>query len=137
MKVDRDRKLLNADITWTNQFDRKSVEPVQNHVNKCEQRIIPEFNTIILLKLRHEWHTTMTFWARRNLRRGRWLKMAEILTLKRNCNPRQSRDRSCDVRSFQFAPSRLRIWINLDYFPISVISDIFRDYYGEFWVTLF
>ena len=32
----------------------KSVEPVQKHVNKCEQRIIPELNNTILLKLRHE-----------------------------------------------------------------------------------
>jgi hypothetical protein len=32
----------------------KSVEPIQKHVNKCEQRIIPELNGIILLKLHHE-----------------------------------------------------------------------------------
>ena len=54
LKLDRDRKLLNADVTWTHQFDPKSVEPVQKYVNKCEQRIIPEHNAIILLKLRHE-----------------------------------------------------------------------------------
>jgi len=35
LKLDSDRKLLNADIT------------VQKHVNKCEQRIIPELNGII------------------------------------------------------------------------------------------
>jgi len=34
MKLDRDRNLMNADITWTQQFDRKSVEPVQKHVYK-------------------------------------------------------------------------------------------------------
>ena len=39
------------------------VEPVQKHVNKCEQRIISEHNAIILLRLRHEWHTTISFWA--------------------------------------------------------------------------
>ena len=54
LKLDRDRKLLNADGTWRRQFDRKSVEPVEKHVNKCEQRIIPEHNAIIKLKLRHE-----------------------------------------------------------------------------------
>ena len=52
-----------------------SVEPVQKHVNKCEQRIILEHKTIILLKLRHEWHTTISFWDRINLRRGRWLQL--------------------------------------------------------------
>ena len=87
----------------------KSVEPVQNNVNKCEQRIIPEQNTLILLKLHHEWHTTVSVWARRNLRRGRWLKMAEILMLKRNYNHCQSREGSCDVGAFQFSPSRLQI----------------------------
>jgi len=55
-----------------------------------------------LLKVRHEWHTTISFWARRHLTRGRWLKMAQILTLKRNYNPRQSGERRCDVRAFQF-----------------------------------
>ena len=57
----------------------KYVEPVQKHVNKCEQRIIPENDPIILLKLHHECHTAISVWARRNLRRGRWFKMAEIL----------------------------------------------------------
>ena len=52
-------KLLNADVTWTQQLDQKSVEPIQKHVNKCEQRIIPEHNAIILLKLRHEWHVQL------------------------------------------------------------------------------
>jgi len=42
LKLDRDQKLLNANVTWTQQFDLKSVEPVQKHVNKCEQRIILE-----------------------------------------------------------------------------------------------
>ena len=53
LKLDRDRKLLNADVTWTQQFDRKSVEPVLKHANKCEQIIIPEHNAIILFKLHH------------------------------------------------------------------------------------
>ena len=44
LKLDSDRKLLNADITWAYPVDLKSVEPVQKHVNKCEQRIIPELN---------------------------------------------------------------------------------------------
>jgi len=69
-------------------------------VNKCEQRIIPELNGIILLKLHHEWHTTISVWARRNLTRGRWFKMAQKLKFKRNYNPHQSRDRQCDVRAF-------------------------------------
>ena len=129
LKLDRDRKLVNADITWTHPVDLKSVEPVKKHVNKCEQRIIPELNGIIVLKLRHEWRTTVSVWSRRNPTRGRWFKMAHILTLKRNYNQRQSRERSYDVRAFQFSPSRLRIWLpvqpqwrpscNLDYFPIS------------------
>ena len=42
LKLDRDRQLLNADVTWTQQFDRKSVEPVEKHVNKVDQIIIPE-----------------------------------------------------------------------------------------------
>ena len=33
--------------------------------------------------------------------------MAQILMLKRNCNRRQSREISCDVRAFQFAPLNL------------------------------
>ena len=60
LKLDRDRKLLNADITSAYPVDLKSVDPVQNRVNKCELRIIPEHNAIILLKLRHEWHTTIS-----------------------------------------------------------------------------
>ena len=79
-KLDRDRKLLNADVTSAYPVDLKSVEPVQKHVNKCEQRIIPDLNCIILLKLHHEWHTTISVWARRNLTRGRWFKMAQKLT---------------------------------------------------------
>ena len=48
-KLDRDRKLLNADVTSTHPVDLKSVDPIQTHVNKCEQRIIiQEHNTIIL-----------------------------------------------------------------------------------------
>jgi len=54
LKLDKDRKLLNADVTSTHPVNLKSVEPVQKHVNKCEQRIIPEHNTTVLLKLRHE-----------------------------------------------------------------------------------
>ena len=48
-KLDRDRNLLKADVTWTYPVDLKYVEPGQKHVNKCEQRIIPEQNAIILL----------------------------------------------------------------------------------------
>ena len=84
-----------------------SVEPVQKHVNKCEQRIIPEHNAIILLKLCHEWHTTISVWARRNLTRGRWFKIAQKLMLKRNYNLRQSREHSCDVRAFEVSSSQL------------------------------
>ena len=53
-KLDKDWKLLNADVTSVYPVDLKCVEPIQKHVNKCEQRIIPELNCIILLKLRHE-----------------------------------------------------------------------------------
>ena len=49
LKLDSDWKLLNVDVTWMHPVDLKSVEPVQKHVNKCEQRIIPELNGIILL----------------------------------------------------------------------------------------
>jgi len=41
-----------------NSFDRKSAEPVQKHVNEREQRISPELNAIISVKLRHERRTT-------------------------------------------------------------------------------
>ena len=102
LKVDRDRKLLNADVTWAYPVELKSVEPIHKHVNKCEQRIIPELNSIIYLKLRHEWYTTISVWARRNLTRGKWFKLAHKLMLKRNYNPRQSRERPYDVRAFQF-----------------------------------
>ena len=34
------------DVTWAYPVDLKSVKPVQKHVNKCEQRIIPELNVI-------------------------------------------------------------------------------------------
>ena len=51
LKLDRDRKLLNADVTSAYPVDLKSVEPVQEHVNKREQRIIPELNGIVLLQL--------------------------------------------------------------------------------------
>ena len=56
LKLHRYLKLLNGDVSWSQQFDQKSVEPVQKHVNKCEQRIIPEHNAFNLLKLCHEWH---------------------------------------------------------------------------------
>jgi len=82
--------------------DQKSVEPVQKHVNKCEQRIIPELNDIILLKLDHEWYTTISVWAWRNLTIGRWFKMAQKLMLQRNYNPHQSGEHPCDVGAFQF-----------------------------------
>ena len=42
---------------------------------KCEQRIIAEQNAIILLKLRHECHTAISVWARRNLTIGRWFRL--------------------------------------------------------------
>ena len=54
LKLDSDRKLLNPDVTSAYPVDLKSIEPIQKHVNKSEQRIIPELNGIILLKLRHE-----------------------------------------------------------------------------------
>ena len=54
LKLERDRKLLNADVTWAYPVDLKSVEPMQKNVNKCEQGISPELNGIILLKLRLE-----------------------------------------------------------------------------------
>ena len=35
-------------VTSAYSVDLKSVEPVQKHENKCEQRIIPDLNGIIL-----------------------------------------------------------------------------------------
>jgi len=69
----------------------------------------PELNGIILLKLHHEWYTIISVWAGRNLTRGRWFKMAQKLTLKRNYNPHQSRYIPCDVKAFDFSfpPSNL------------------------------
>jgi len=58
LKLDRDQKLLNADVISAYPVDLKSVVPIQKHVSKCEQILIPQLNGIILLKLRHEWHTT-------------------------------------------------------------------------------
>jgi len=127
LELDRYRKLLNAYVTWTQQFDRKYVEPVQKHVNKCQQRIIPEQNAIILLMLRHEWHITMLFGPGRNLRRGRWFKMAQILTFKINYNQRLPR-KSYDVRAFRCSRNGGPpvIWM---------ISSIFRDYYCSKWTV--
>ena len=59
LNIDRYRKLLNANVTPAYPVNLKSVEPIQKHVNKCELRIIPELNAIILLKLSHKWHTTI------------------------------------------------------------------------------
>jgi len=56
-----------------------------------------------LVKLRHDWYTTISVWARMIVTRGRLLKMAQILTLKRNYNPRHSRERPV----FSFTPSNL------------------------------
>jgi len=103
------RQHLKADITSVYPVDLKSVEPIQKHVNKCEQRIIPELNWIILLKLCHEWYTTISVWARRNLIQNGW-----ILSLKRKTNPCDSRERLCDVRAFQFSPSLLQIWLPVE-----------------------
>ena len=47
--------------------------------------------------------TTISVWARRNLTRGKWFKMAQKLMLKRNYNPRQSRLDSADVTSEHFS----------------------------------
>jgi len=91
---------IHSLITWACPVDLKFVEPVQKHINKSELRIILQLNSIILLPLRHKWHTTISVWARRNLTRGRWFKMAQKLTLKRNYNLRQSRQRRCDVGAF-------------------------------------
>jgi len=49
LKLDRDRKLLNAEVTSMHPVDLMSVELKQKHLNKCEQRIIPEHNTTVLL----------------------------------------------------------------------------------------
>jgi len=94
-KLDRYRKLLNADMTSAYPVRLKSVEPIQKHVNKCGQRIIPELNGIVLLKLCHEW----------KIQNGSEIK------LKRNYNPCQSRKCGCDVGTFHFFPSQLRIWL--------------------------
>ena len=32
LKLDKDRKLLNADVSWVYPVDLKSVEPVQKHI---------------------------------------------------------------------------------------------------------
>jgi len=45
-KLDRDGKLLNAIFSSAYPVDLKSVEPIQKHVNKYEQRMIPELNGI-------------------------------------------------------------------------------------------
>ena len=95
-RVRTHRKLPNADVTLAYPVDLKSVEPVQKHVNKCEQIIIPELNGIILLKLRHEWYTTISVWTRRNLT-----------------------DDSNYILVFYFPPS------NLDYFLIFMIWGIY------------
>jgi len=127
LKLDRDRKLLNPDVTSTYPVDIKSVEPVQNHVNKCEERIIPELNGIILLKIT-SWiiynHISL---SQKKPGKRKMIQMAQILTLNRNCNLRQSRERSCDVRAFQFfffPPSNLAsgaaVMALLQYWSISL-----------------
>jgi len=39
LNVDRDWKLLNADVTSAYSVDLKCVESLHKHVNKCEQRM--------------------------------------------------------------------------------------------------
>ena len=56
--------------------------------------------------------------------------MAQILTLKRNYNPRQSRERRCDVRGILFLPSSLRIWLMVQFMVYFVIIIV------EFLVTV-
>jgi len=53
LKLEKDWKFLNADVISTYPVYLKYVEPVQQHVNKCGRRIIPELNGIILLKIYH------------------------------------------------------------------------------------
>ena len=74
LKLDRDRKLLNADVTSAYPVDLKSEEFVQKHVEKCKQRTISELNGIILLKLRYEWHTTLSVWARKERYKRKMIK---------------------------------------------------------------
>jgi len=49
-----------------------------------------------------EWHIIIIVWPGRNLTRGRLFKIAEILTLKRNYNPRQYIE-SANVTSDHFS----------------------------------
>jgi len=57
-KLDKDRKLLNADMTWTHQFNQKSAESTQKHINKCYPGIIPEQNAC--------WRWIWLFWKNHN-----------------------------------------------------------------------
>ena len=38
---------MNANVTSTHPVNQISVEPVQKQVNKCEQRIIPEYICVV------------------------------------------------------------------------------------------
>ena len=40
LKLERDWKLMNADVTSTYPVDLKSVGPIQEHVNKCDQIVL-------------------------------------------------------------------------------------------------
>ena len=121
LKLDNDRKLLNAAITLTHPVDLNSVEPIQKSVKITSWMT---YNHISLSQKEHD---------------KKMIQMAQVLMLRRNYNPRQSRYHRCDVGAFQFSPSRLRIWLpvqtwwwpssNLDYFPTCMISGIFCDYY--------
>jgi hypothetical protein len=55
------RRIPEAPECWRH-FSVSGWPEVQKHVNKCEQKIIPELYGIILLKLHHEWHTTISIW---------------------------------------------------------------------------
>ena len=88
-------------------------------------RIIPEHNYLVKIT---SWMTyNHISLSRKEPDKRKMIKNGSDI----NHSPRQSRERSCDVRALEFSTSPLQIWLpmqpywrpssNLDYFPISMI----------------
>ena len=89
-------------------------EVCRAHTKACKQVWAKNYS-------RTKWHylVKITSWmtynhislSQKEPGKRKMFKMVQKLKLKRNHNPHQSRECRCDVRAFNFSPSRLRIWL--------------------------
>jgi len=102
------RQRLEAPEFWHHLNTAVWLEVWRAHTKACKQVWAKNFSRTkqnYLVKIM-SW---MTYWARSNLRRGKWFEMAAILMLKSTYNLCQSRQGSYDFRAFQFSPCHFRI----------------------------